>query len=182
MLRLKISVFCVGGKSRENQSNWVVWMLKGVSEEADFKAVLIALPQQGQPDFAWAGSEELKQADPHTLLAAYTDPDCSLEQLSSGYFPVYCVVTCPWHILSELILAHGSTKKCYDLENLLFQGILEPRQPPLPFEQICQFLSELDKRAEDSKTFNSSMLHEGKQLEKENPKASKQHNLILYLS
>lgn len=68
MLRVKISVFCVGGKSRENQSNWVVWMLKGVNEEADFKAVLIALPQQGQPDFAWAGSEELKQADPHTLL------------------------------------------------------------------------------------------------------------------
>lgn len=103
MLRVKISVFGVGGKSRENQSNWIVWMLKGISGEADFKVVWIALPQQGQPDFAWAGSEELKQADPHTLLAAHTDPDCSLEQLSSGYFPVYWVVTCPWHIPSELM-------------------------------------------------------------------------------
>lgn len=38
-------------------------MLKGLSGEADFKAMLIALPQQGQPDFAWAESEESVKAD-----------------------------------------------------------------------------------------------------------------------
>lgn len=144
------------------------------SGEAGFKAMLIALPQQGQPDFGELKvKSQSKQRDPHTVLAAaqpYTDPelpDWTLEQLSSGYFPVYWVVTCPWQVLSELMFDSMDPPKSSAVYRISsFREFWSSGQGSLlpPFEQ------NLIKEQKPPRHLHSGMLHKGKQLEKEDTK------------